>query len=380
MSLLPPFAGGGGMMSEQTLPPTEAAQPPATRPATINRALLHTDGGSRGNPGASGIGFTIDVDDGRGLVTLCRGGAYIGVATNNVAEYRALIWGLRNAHKLGIGRIDVRADSELLVKQLHGAYRVKNVGIKPLFAEAKQLLESFDSYTIEHVMREHNSAADELANEAMDARGMVGDYVVGYESGDLFSASAPAASAPATAAPAASAPAAVAATTGTTQSSSTTSTGSTDTLTPSNFAQRGKNKKGSGMTGKATIGRSTTGIYTLTIKEHFDAAHALIGYPGQCKNLHGHTWDIEVSVRGTELDEVGIVYDFKDLKDNLMGILDQYDHKYLNEVPPFDGINATAENLARVIYGQMAELLPEHMELVEVSVWESPIAKLTYSK
>jgi 6-pyruvoyltetrahydropterin/6-carboxytetrahydropterin synthase len=134
------------------------------------------------------------------------------------------------------------------------------------------------------------------------------------------------------------------------------------------------------MAGKTTVGRSTTGIYTLTIKEHFDAAHALVGYPGQCKNLHGHTWDVEVSVRGTELDEVGIVYDFKDLKDNLTQILEQYDHKYLNEVPPFDAINATAENLARVIYGQISKLLPESMEVVEVSVWESPIAKLTYSK
>jgi 6-pyruvoyltetrahydropterin/6-carboxytetrahydropterin synthase len=89
---------------------------------------------------------------------------------------------------------------------------------------------------------------------------------------------------------------------------------------------------------------------------------------------------VEVSVRGTELDTVGIVYDFKDLKSNLMSILDQFDHRYLNEVPPFDEINATAENLARIIYEQMTELLPEGIELVEVSVWESPIAKLTYSR
>jgi 6-pyruvoyltetrahydropterin/6-carboxytetrahydropterin synthase len=132
--------------------------------------------------------------------------------------------------------------------------------------------------------------------------------------------------------------------------------------------------------GNVMTDMGATGIYTLTIKEHFDAAHALIGYPGQCKNLHGHTWDVEVSVRGTELDEVGIVYDFKDLKTNLWGILEQYDHVYLNEVPPFDVINATAENLARVIYEQLAETLPEGVELVEVAVWESPIAKLTYSR
>ena len=128
------------------------------------------------------------------------------------------------------------------------------------------------------------------------------------------------------------------------------------------------------------MSEQSKGTYTLSIKEHFDAAHALVGYPGECRNLHGHTWDIEVAVLGTELDEVGIVYDFKALKANLMSILDDYDHKYLNDVPPFDEINATAENLARVIYEQMELLLPEGVRLVEVAVWESPIARLSYRK
>jgi 6-pyruvoyltetrahydropterin/6-carboxytetrahydropterin synthase len=291
----------------------------------------------------SGIGFTVDVDDGRELITLCHGGAYIGVATNNSAEYRALIWGLRNTQALKIRRIDIRADSELLVKQLLGTYRVKNEGIKPLFAEARRLLEGFESHTIEHVPRERNSAADALANEAMDKRGSVGNFVVSYASDDLFSL------------PVVETEASI------TPCVRTSSTNLT------------QDRKGATMTGSKNIG-----TYTLTIKEHFDAAHALMGYPGECQNLHGHTWDVEVSVRGTELDEVGIVYDFKDLKQNLLGILDQYDHAYLNEVPPFDGINATAENLARVIYEQLAALLPEGVELVEVAVWESPIARLTY--
>jgi ribonuclease HI len=153
---------------------------------SIERALLNTDGGSRGNPGISGIGFTISVDDGRGLATVCRGGAYIGRATNNVAEYRALIWGLRNALALKVRKIDVHADSELLVKQLLGEYRVKNAGIKPLFSEAKQLLAGFESHRIKHVYREQNTAADTLANEAMDLQDMVGDYAVGYEADELF--------------------------------------------------------------------------------------------------------------------------------------------------------------------------------------------------
>ncbi|MDR3315850.1 MAG: 6-carboxytetrahydropterin synthase QueD [Coriobacteriales bacterium] len=293
----------------------------------IARALLHTDGGSRGNPGPSGIGFTLRVDDGRELLTLCRGGAYIGKTTNNVAEYRALIWGLENAQALAVRAIDIHADSELLVKQLRGEYRVKNEGIKPLFAEAKQLLTGFKSHSIKHVYREENAAADELANQAMDAHAQVGDAPVPYAAHNLFT-------------------------------------------------QKIQESEEATMTTK-TI---SEGSYTLTVKDHFDAAHALVGYPGQCRDLHGHTWDIEVSVRGTKLDEVGIVYDFKDIKANLKVITDQYDHKYLNDVPPFDTINATAEHLARVIYEQLAALLPEHIELVEVAVWESPQAKLVYKR
>jgi 6-pyruvoyltetrahydropterin/6-carboxytetrahydropterin synthase len=124
----------------------------------------------------------------------------------------------------------------------------------------------------------------------------------------------------------------------------------------------------------------TTGIYTLTVKEHFDAAHALVGYPGECQNLHGHTWDVEVSVSGSKLDDIGIVYDFKALKQDLHAILSKYDHHYLNEVAPFDNINATAENLARVIYEQLEQMLPEHICLVETAVWESPIARLSFRR
>ena len=119
-------------------------------------------------------------------------------------------------------------------------------------------------------------------------------------------------------------------------------------------------------------------MYELTVKTHFDAAHALNGYPGECRNLHGHTWDVEVTVAGRELDEVGIVYDFKSLKDDLAGVLAAYDHSYINEVPPFDVINPTAENLARVIYERLAEIVDRRVSIVEVAVWESPVAKLTY--
>ena len=311
---------------------------------TILQAQLNADGGSRGNPGDSGIGFIITVDDDSKAAIICRGGAYIGPATNNVAEYRALIWGLQNAGALGIVRIDVCLDSELLVKQLSGEYRVKNEGIRPLYNKALHLLEGFASHTVKHIPRELNCEADRLANKAMDTRGMVGDYVVDYEAGDLFSVS-----------------------------------GNEPGLTSPCQSERACHSERSEESFPALKPRSS-GVYKLTVKDHFDAAHALVGYPGECKALHGHTWDIEVTIQGTQLDEVGIVYDFKNIKADLSQILRCYDHVYLNEVPPFDSMNATAENLARVIYEQLEEVLPQHIDLVEVAVWESPIARLSYSK
>jgi 6-pyruvoyltetrahydropterin/6-carboxytetrahydropterin synthase len=119
-------------------------------------------------------------------------------------------------------------------------------------------------------------------------------------------------------------------------------------------------------------------MYQLTVKSHFDAAHALRGYPGECRKLHGHTWDVEVTVAGDTLDDVGIVYDFKSLKDDLSAVLDEYDHAYLNDVAPFDVETPTAENLARVIYGNLAKTVDARVRVVEVAVWESPIAKLVY--
>lgn len=119
-------------------------------------------------------------------------------------------------------------------------------------------------------------------------------------------------------------------------------------------------------------------MYDLMIQGHFDAAHALHGYPGECAKLHGHTWDIEVVVRGAELDEVGIVYDFKTLKADLAAVLEPLDHAYLNDVPPFDQVNPTAENLSRFIYESLTETVGDVVKVVEVAVWESPIAKITY--
>lgn len=119
-------------------------------------------------------------------------------------------------------------------------------------------------------------------------------------------------------------------------------------------------------------------MYELTVKGHFDAAHALRGYPGECKNLHGHTWDVEVTVAAETLDEIGIVYDFKSLKEDLGSVLDSYDHAYLNDVAPFDVLSPTAENLAKVVYDRLSAKVDPRVTVVEVVIWESPIAKLSY--
>lgn len=119
-------------------------------------------------------------------------------------------------------------------------------------------------------------------------------------------------------------------------------------------------------------------MFQLTVKSHFDAAHSLAGYQGECRELHGHTWDVEATVSGEDVDSLGIVYDFKRLRDDLAGVLSRFDHHYLNEVPPFDTRNPTAEHLARVIYESLSERLGEGVTLVEIAVWESPVARIVY--
>jgi ribonuclease HI len=133
---------------------------------------LEFDGGSRGNPGPAGIGVVVRAADGTPLVTL---GRYIGKATNNVAEYRALITAMEEAKKLGAKKIKIRGDSELVVRQMNGVYRVKHPDLIPLHREAKELLQSFDAATIEHNYREKNVLADTLGNLAMDRRADVTD-------------------------------------------------------------------------------------------------------------------------------------------------------------------------------------------------------------
>ena len=126
---------------------------------------LFTDGASRGNPGQAGAGIAIFDEEGNELVGT---GQYLGQCTNNEAEYRALLFGLAKCGEFGRGRLKVHLDSELIVKQIRGEYRVKHPNLKPLFQEAMQKLSGFASFSVTHVRREKNSRADELANYAID--------------------------------------------------------------------------------------------------------------------------------------------------------------------------------------------------------------------
>ena len=125
------------------------------------------DGASRGNPGEAGFGVHVTAEDGSAVASLY---GYLGKATNNVAEYQALLHGLRFAISRGASRVEVFSDSELLVRQIEGRYRVKNPGLQPLHREAQGLLARFERARVAHVPRERNREADALANRAVDER------------------------------------------------------------------------------------------------------------------------------------------------------------------------------------------------------------------
>jgi ribonuclease HI len=130
------------------------------------KARLYTDGGARGNPGPAAAAFVLEAED--GTVLEARGAA-IGVATNNVAEYRALVDGLRRAVELGVGELEVVSDSELIVKQMRGEYRVKNEALRVLHREASALAGTLGRVTFTAVRREQNEVADRLVNEVLDS-------------------------------------------------------------------------------------------------------------------------------------------------------------------------------------------------------------------
>ncbi|MBI1912486.1 MAG: 6-carboxytetrahydropterin synthase QueD [Deltaproteobacteria bacterium] len=120
-------------------------------------------------------------------------------------------------------------------------------------------------------------------------------------------------------------------------------------------------------------------MYELTIESSFSSAHNLRGYEGACENLHGHNWKVEVAVTSEKLDKLDMVIDFKRLKAETKRIMEYLDHKYLNEVPPFDKINPTAENIARFIYKELARAFNDgNIKVAKIKVWESENAAAAY--
>jgi ribonuclease HI len=131
----------------------------------MKKIIIHTDGGARGNPGPAGIGAVLSDENGEVIKELSK---YIGKATNNQAEYQALVLALEEAKNIGAKEIDVFMDSELIVKQMNHEYKVKNKDLAPLFIKVYNLTLSFPKISFKHVRRENNKRADELVNLAID--------------------------------------------------------------------------------------------------------------------------------------------------------------------------------------------------------------------
>lgn len=256
---------------------------------------IYTDGASRGNPGPSAIGIVIKNEWGENLKTIAKD---IGETTNNVAEYQALLEGLKEAVRLKPASLKIFSDSELMVKQLKGQYKVREPHLQSLYEEAKKLLSAIKKWEVIKIKRDENKEADILANQILNKESIKDvDY-----------------------------------------------------------------------------------CYGLAIRDHFDAAHFLRNYQGKCSELHGHTWGVEVKIEGSKLNQSELLFDFQELKKLLKGALSRFDHAFLNEIPPFDKISPTGENLARFIFEDLESKLPQGIRLVSVKVEESSSAWVEISK
>ena len=124
-----------------------------------------------------------------------------------------------------------------------------------------------------------------------------------------------------------------------------------------------------------------TALYTLKVVSDFASAHSLRDYPGDCRKLHGHNWKLEVEATATELDELGMAIDFKDLKRLVRKVTDELDHSYLNEIAPFDTINPTAENMAAHIFHRLGDELDNpRVRISAVTLWETERACVRYTE
>ena len=141
--------------------------------AKLLKVYVYIDGGARGNPGQAGAGVVIhDADDN---AVIFKGGYFLGETTNNVAEYQALLKALQLADKFGAQMVEIKSDSELLVRQMNGEYRVRNANLKTLFDQARDLMKRFKKCTFSHIPREENKTADKLVNQAINLKSNVED-------------------------------------------------------------------------------------------------------------------------------------------------------------------------------------------------------------
>ncbi len=121
-------------------------------------------------------------------------------------------------------------------------------------------------------------------------------------------------------------------------------------------------------------------MYIIAVDSHFASSHQIVGYDGKCSNMHGHTWKIKVEVSTGNVDKIGICYDFKSLKELINSVVGQLDHQNLNQLPPFKDKNPTAENIAYYLYHEIQEILPESVEMNQITVWESEKYSVIYKE
>ena len=260
----------------------------------MERITIYIDGAARNNPGPAAIGGVILGPDNNELE---RYSVFVGERTNNQAEYLSLIEALKRAKKYRPGVVEVRSDSELIVKQLSGDYRVRNKELKDLYEKALELIREFKNFRIIHIPRSENEVADRLCNLALDAA----------------------------------------------------------------LKKREKVK----------------GVFTVTVVGKFDCAHFLPEHEGKCGDLHGHTYRVELSVFGSSLKQ-GILIDIVELKKILYAALENFDHKYLNELDFFKDKPPTAENIALVLTDLIGSKLPPGIGIYSIKVFESENAFITY--
>jgi 6-pyruvoyltetrahydropterin/6-carboxytetrahydropterin synthase len=119
-------------------------------------------------------------------------------------------------------------------------------------------------------------------------------------------------------------------------------------------------------------------MHRITVYDYFSSAHQLRGYKGKCEELHGHNWKVEIQIESEELDNLGMLMDFKDVKKLLKEMVDELDHKMLNDLEPFKNVNPSSENVSKYIHETISKRLPEGISLAQTSVWESENSKTTY--